>query len=120
MPDGGVAGVTGLEPATSGVTGMREIKHPAVFSNISLACRTRRNPWVARLSLKDTSQKILPRPEPPHRTALRCSSQVVQGPADSLPKTKDGHPMGRAAEADGFWIVPHHSAAQRSSQGVAA
>ncbi len=43
-----VAGVTGLEPATSGVTGMREIAAPQALSNVSAFDRTRRNPWVAR------------------------------------------------------------------------
>ncbi len=43
-----VAGVTGLEPAASGVTGMREIAGPQALSNISASDRTRRNPWVAR------------------------------------------------------------------------
>ena len=43
-----VAGVTGLEPATSGVTGMRQIAGPQPFSNLSAFNRTHRNPWVPR------------------------------------------------------------------------
>ena len=43
-----VAGVTGLEPATSGVTGMRQIAGSQALSNIPAFDRSRRNPRVPR------------------------------------------------------------------------